>query len=205
MSAEFKPQAFLCYDFTVCDVSIKGSQPISTFKRAADRCDELNGGTVPVPIGWNRLMALPTRTSHRKQLTIVERMTLPMKEPAARPSKGVSASLVAVPPFSPYDIWAAAPRAAHPRGASSRILFGCDLRLLGAQLGSASRGRAGSISETWIATPAGRPVDGNRDFIRPHGPDTQVDHRRLHYSRASAYFCQAAGCISWVRSRIWRR
>ena len=42
MSAAFKPQAFLCYDFTVWDVSIKGSQPMSTFKKAMDRCAELN-------------------------------------------------------------------------------------------------------------------------------------------------------------------
>ena len=44
MRAEYqtKPQAKLCYDFTVCGISVKGSAMVDTFKKAHDQCAKLN-------------------------------------------------------------------------------------------------------------------------------------------------------------------
>ena len=44
MRAEYqtKPQAKLCYDFTVCGISVKGSAMVDTFKKAHDQCARLN-------------------------------------------------------------------------------------------------------------------------------------------------------------------
>ena len=39
---ETKPQAKLCYDFTVCGISVKGSAMVDTFKKAHDQCAKLN-------------------------------------------------------------------------------------------------------------------------------------------------------------------
>ena len=44
MRAEYqtKPQAKVCYDFTVCGISVKGSAVVDIFKKAHDQCGKLN-------------------------------------------------------------------------------------------------------------------------------------------------------------------